>query len=143
MTYLLDVNVLVALAWPVHVHHGAAHVWFRDNHERGWSTCAVTESGFIRVSSNRRATSDARPPAEAAAILRKMCSLSGHSFVSDSVQLSRHAGALQGNVHGSSQVTDVHLILLAKESELCFVTFDKGAAQLANTLDAKVEFLSI
>ena len=29
MVYLLDVNVLIALAWPNHVHHAAAHTWSR------------------------------------------------------------------------------------------------------------------
>ena len=28
MVALLDVNVLVALAWPNHVHHTQAHRWF-------------------------------------------------------------------------------------------------------------------
>ena len=143
MTYLPDVNLLVALAWPVHVHHGAAHAWFRDHHERGWSTCGITESGFIRVSSNRKVTPDARPPAEAAEILTRMCSLSGHSFVSDSVQLSQHVESLRGNVHGSAQVTDLHLILVARQNDLRFVTFDRGAAQLADTLRVGVDLLSI
>lgn len=28
---LLDVNVLVALAWPSHIQHGLAHRWFVRN----------------------------------------------------------------------------------------------------------------
>jgi hypothetical protein len=28
---LLDVNVLLALAWPTHVYHLAAHRWFAEN----------------------------------------------------------------------------------------------------------------
>jgi hypothetical protein len=27
-TYLLDVNVLLALSDPMHIHHEAAHRWF-------------------------------------------------------------------------------------------------------------------
>jgi predicted nucleic acid-binding protein len=51
-TALLDVNVLVALFDPDHVHHEVAHDWFADNGPRGWATCPLTESGFVRVVSN-------------------------------------------------------------------------------------------
>lgn len=52
MAALLDVNLLVALAWPNHVHHQAALGWFQRNQAAGWATCPLTESGFVRVSSN-------------------------------------------------------------------------------------------
>lgn len=52
---LLDVNVLVALAWESHVHHVAATTWFDEFAVAGWSTCPITESGFVRVSANPRA----------------------------------------------------------------------------------------
>ena len=31
--HLLDVNVLIALAWPSHAHHEAAHHWFSLGNE--------------------------------------------------------------------------------------------------------------
>jgi len=46
---LLDVNVLLALAWPTHVHHAAAHRWFAENHAMGWATCPLTQLGFVRL----------------------------------------------------------------------------------------------
>ena len=46
---LLDVNVLLALAWPNHVHHAAAHRWFADNRAEGWATCPLTQLGFARL----------------------------------------------------------------------------------------------
>jgi predicted nucleic acid-binding protein len=33
MITLLDVNVLIALAWPNHVHHGIARNWFRKQRD--------------------------------------------------------------------------------------------------------------
>lgn len=33
---LLDVNVLIALAWPTHIHHEAAHAWFNQEQQHGW-----------------------------------------------------------------------------------------------------------
>ena len=50
--YLLDVNVLIALAWPNHPQHATAHGWFGREHSTGWGTCMVTQIGFVRVSSH-------------------------------------------------------------------------------------------
>ena len=49
---LLDVNVLVALFEPEHIHHETAHDWFADESSHGWATCPVTENGFVRVLAN-------------------------------------------------------------------------------------------
>jgi len=35
VSYLLDINVLLALAWPNHVHHGPALTWFAASHATG------------------------------------------------------------------------------------------------------------
>lgn len=131
MSYLLDVNVLLALAWPNHVHHAAARTWFASSHTDGWLTCGVTESGFIRVSSNVRATPDARTPGEAALLLHRICSLTGHEFVSDSMSLADAHQALGEMAHSSSDVTDAHLILIARNARANFVTFDRRAAEIA------------
>jgi hypothetical protein len=34
---LLDVNLLVALFDPDHVHHELAHDWFADQRDAGWA----------------------------------------------------------------------------------------------------------
>ncbi len=52
MVALLDVNVLVALFDPMHVHHEAAHEWFALNRKDRWATCPLTENAFVRVLSN-------------------------------------------------------------------------------------------
>lgn len=131
MSQLLDVNVLVALAWPNHVHHTAARAWFAENHDDGWATCSITESGFIRVASNRRVNPAARPPAEAAIVLHRIRAISGHTFLNDTVQLSQHADELQRWVHSSAQVTDAHLLLLARQHNARLVTFDRGVVAMA------------
>ncbi len=51
---LLDVNVHVAPAWDAHVHHVAAPAVVGAKADDGWSTCPMNESGFVRVSANRR-----------------------------------------------------------------------------------------
>ena len=47
---LLDINVLLALAWPTHVHHAAAHRWFSGSASLAWASCPLTQLGFVRLS---------------------------------------------------------------------------------------------
>src|SRR5271155_419187 len=42
--FLLDVNVLVGLAFPVHVLHQKTHSWFRREPDRLWATCPLTQA---------------------------------------------------------------------------------------------------
>ena len=48
-TYLLDVNVLIALVDPAHVHHEPAHAWFSQQGSTSWATCPMTENGLLRI----------------------------------------------------------------------------------------------
>lgn len=63
---LLDINVLLALAWPNHQNHAAAHGWFARESRHGWATCAFTQLGFVRPSSNPAYPSGAVPPVKTA-----------------------------------------------------------------------------
>ena len=49
MTFLLDVNVLIALIDPGHVAHDNAHEWFAAMGHTAWATCPITENGVIRI----------------------------------------------------------------------------------------------
>ena len=131
MTPLLDVNVLVALAWSTHVHHHRAVAWFSDHMPSTWATAPITQAGFIRVSSNRKVLPDARSPGEAAAVLRAMTDLTGHEFWPDDVDLARQCAATFGRLHGYRQVTDAHLLALATRHGGRLVTFDAAVADLA------------
>ena len=124
-------NVLVALAWPNHVHHGLAHGWFRAHRQDGWATCPLTESGFVRVSSNRRAIPGAATPAEAIALLRRLCRLDGHVFWADDVSPADPAATPFARVVGYRQITDAHLLALALRRGGLLATLDRGLAELA------------
>ena len=56
--YLLDTNVLIALAWPNHVHHREAQTWFA---KKGGSISDLPDyqTGVVRISSNPAFTSQA------------------------------------------------------------------------------------
>jgi toxin-antitoxin system PIN domain toxin len=128
---LLDVNVLVALAWPNHVHHFAAHSWFAEVGRAGFATCPVTQSGFVRVSSNSRAITDARSPREAREILRRITHLPGHIFWADDIEIASNEHIAWERLGSHAQVTDAHLLALALERRGRLATFDRALADLA------------
>ncbi len=143
MIRLLDVNVLVALAWPNHVHHAAAHEWFGAIRDEGWATCSMTETGFVRVSSNPKALPDAVRPVEAIALLQRMRAVPGHQFWKDAVSIADDGTQLANRIVGHRQVADVHLVLLAQKHGGRLATFDRGIVALASgILPESVEHLA-
>ncbi|WP_168207526.1 TA system VapC family ribonuclease toxin [Microlunatus elymi] len=126
MTYLLDVNVLIALTHPGHVHHNAAHAWMDT--VGAWATTPITESGFVRLLMNPRIAGREVTGAEAIELLRGVRGRDGHSFIGDESSLADAAIGLDMLV-GTKQVTDLHLVNLAKINELVFATFDGRIVQ--------------
>lgn len=142
MTHLLDVNVLIALAWPQHVHHAAATEWFGAAHLNGWATTPVTESGFIRVSSNPRVFPDGVTPGQAAELLVRYRLVPGHEFWVDDLSMAEVAVSVDAHVWGSSMVSDAHLAFLAVRRGGTLTTFDRRAGDLARALGADVALLA-
>ncbi|HZU46244.1 MAG TPA: TA system VapC family ribonuclease toxin [Mycobacterium sp.] len=140
---LLDVNVLVALTWPNHVHHQAARRWFDAHSRAGWATTPITELGFVRVSSNKKVIPEAATPATALSVLRSLCALPGHEFWTDGARLVDPPFAVD-RIGAHQQLTDVHLAALAVSRKGKLVTFDRGIAQaLPPTSQAVVEVLPV
>lgn len=140
---LLDVNVLIALAWPNHVHHDATRRWFEASSSAGWATTPVTELGFVRVSSNKRVIPDAATPATALDVLRRLCALPGHEFWPDDMRLVDPPFAVD-RVGAHPQLTDVHLAALAVARKGTLVTFDRGISKALHPGDqAVVELLPV
>jgi toxin-antitoxin system PIN domain toxin len=135
---LLDVNALVALVWDTHIHHTAIRRWFAANSAQGWATCPVTESGFVRVSSNSKALPAAISTAAAREVLAAMRRVGSHRFLQDDVSMvDPDVPATSGH----RQVTDAHLLTLARRRGVPLVTFDAGLAGLAG--DRDVELLTV
>ena len=126
MVGLLDVNVLVALAWPTHVHHDAAHRWFGRGSRTGWATCPATQAGFVRVLSNPSFSPDALTPGEAFAHLARIVGVTGHVFWPDDTTLVGSRFLAEDKLVGYRQVTDAHLLAIALRHGGTLVTFDRG-----------------
>lgn len=122
---LLDVNVLVALFDPDHIHHDTAHDWFADSREAGWATCPLTENGVVRILSNPRYSPTAEPPARIVKRLRTFCASGHHVFWADDVSLRDDRRFVADAPVSHRQITDIYLLGLAKQHGSRLATFDR------------------
>ena len=143
MVSLLDVNLLIALAWPNHVHHRPALRWFDRNQKDGWATCPQTQSGFVRVSSNAHILPGARSPREALAVLRRIVALPNHVFWSDDISIAATEFVDETKLHGHRQVTDIHLLAVALRHEGRVATLDRGIMHLVPAAYVAADVVSI
>jgi toxin-antitoxin system PIN domain toxin len=132
---LLDVNALVALAWDSHIHHARVREWFAANASSGWATCPITESGFVRVSTNPKVLPSPIGVADARRVLAALRAAQGHRFLVDDVSLVDDDIP---TIAGYRQVTDAHLLTLARRRGVRLVTFDTATAALADGRDVEV-----
>lgn len=125
MRALLDVNALVALMDPEHIHHAAILEWLTrgENLQHGFATCAITQVGLIRVVSNKVYH---RPfdTHEAATQLEQM-TRKGHRYLGIPAPCE---GAIRWKSTTSSRSTDALLLATAVAHGCRLVTFDGGIA---------------
>lgn len=127
MIHLLDVNVLIALFDPAHIHHDAAHSWFGSHAASGWATCPITQNGFVRVIANPGYPGRATTVADAVDRLRTFtASSSDHVFWPDNVSILEPAAVDPKHLSGHREVTDAYLLALAVRHGGAFVTFDRS-----------------
>jgi len=126
--WLPDANVLLALAWPNHQYHAAAHAWFGREARKGWATCAFTQLAFVRLSSNPTYAPRPVTPFEACRLLAQWTARTEHAFWGEEPPPvpADFARAL-----GFQQVNDSYLLRLAEHHRGTVVTFDARLRALA------------
>jgi uncharacterized protein len=122
-TYLLDVNLLLALSDPMHVHHEAVHRWFADRGHQSWATCPITENGFVRIASHPNYPNRPGDVVAVLAILRMLCEAQGHQFWEEDVSI---LDILEpGAIVTHAQITDVYLAGMAVHKNGRLATLDQ------------------
>ncbi|PRD42886.1 VapC toxin family PIN domain ribonuclease [Phyllobacterium phragmitis] len=125
MTFLLDVNVLIALIDPGHVAHDDAHNWFASTGQPSWATSPITENGVIRIIGSPKYPNSPGSPSVVAEIVSKLRVLSGHNFWPDDVSLVGTHDIDPAKILTSAQITDTYLLALAKAHGGQLATFDR------------------
>jgi toxin-antitoxin system PIN domain toxin len=125
MTFLLDVSVLVSLAVFDHEFHGRAADWLNGLAEGGppdLATCSITELGFVRVLAQAPQYGFTVTQARQQLIRIKANPEAHFTFLGDGNDVSK----LPSWVKTPKQVTDGHLVQLARTNGAKLATFDRG-----------------
>ena len=123
MRALLDVNVLIALLDPDHIHHQRATDWLKQEIQYGWASCPITQNGCLRIMA-QPAYPNSTPVASIAERLQRATSHDSHCFWPDDISLLDGDDVDWRRMIGHRQVTDVYLLALAAKQRGRFVTFD-------------------
>ncbi|MFM7547376.1 MAG: TA system VapC family ribonuclease toxin [Cyanobacteriota bacterium] len=122
---LLDVNVLIALVDPRHVHHGLAHSWFASSAPSTWATCPITENAVLRILGNPRYPNSPGPPAVVAPLLQGVLHHPRHRFWPDGLSMLQDDSVAHDRLLESGQLTDAYLLALAVHHGGTLVTLDR------------------
>jgi uncharacterized protein len=125
VTFLLDVNLLIALIDPTHVGHDAAHRWFVATGAASWATCPLTENGVIRIVGHPRYPNSSGSPAAVAPLLARLRALPGHVFWTDDLSVVDSDLIDAARIATSAQVTDTYLLALATANDGQLATLDR------------------
>jgi uncharacterized protein len=114
MSWMLDVNLILASRWTTHPDHPAVKAWLDS--AGPFHTTAITELGFIRISLSPAYRAGW---AETQESLRKLHGRPGYRFLADDID----GTALPET--GSKDTTDAHLVALARRHGLKLATLDQ------------------
>src|SRR4051812_28646194 len=101
--YLLDSNILIALATPEHSLNSRAAEWFRQGHR--FATCPITQGSLVRFHLRVGVQANVE---SARLLLKSICGLPRHEFWADDAS---YLDLPIVGIVGHRQVTDAYLVL--------------------------------
>lgn len=131
MTFLLDVNVLIAVIDPLHIDHDRTTAWFQAQGRQSWATCPFTQSGVLRIVGYPKYLNTPGSPAIVAEVLRRLCALDGHQFWADDLSLIDTPNVNTTKLLKSDQITDTYLLALAAVKGGRLATLDRKLSTVA------------
>lgn len=125
MTYLLDVNVLIALMDSAHVHNPSALQWFSTHGRHAWATCPLTENAVLRIVGQPSYPNYFGNPSLVAERVAQFVARPDHHFWPDDISLLDARKFDLNRLLNASQVTDSYLLALAIAHGGQLATFDR------------------
>ncbi len=117
MSYLLDVNSLIAMGYKKHEFHQRVTLWAKG---KNLLTCSISEIGFVRVLSGLP-EADVTP-----SLCRQLLAQMKVDWKMQLLPDHRSAETLPDWVRRAKQVTDGHLLDLAQANTAQLATTDAG-----------------
>jgi toxin-antitoxin system PIN domain toxin len=122
---LFDVNLLIAMFQPDHVHYQRAHEWWEAHQDDGWASCPLTQNGFVRILSQPKYPKSISVDA-ALDLLQRATSTDVHAFWPDDISLLDTQRIDRTRILGPKQLTDIYLLALAVKNGRRLATFDRA-----------------
>jgi hypothetical protein len=121
MTFLLDVNALLALGFAHHEFHDRVARWVKAEGFPALATCSITELGFVRVLSQAPVYGFTVAEVRDALLRLKRSKVLPFIFVQDDHDISH----LPNWAKTPKQTTDGHLVRLAEAHGAVLATLDQ------------------
>ena len=128
--FLLNVNVLIAATWPAHQAHERVQQWLAAHAREGWATCPLTESAFVRITSNPAFSPNALTVADALDLLRANLGHPSHRFREDDIPFLQSVETFDDRLVGYRQVSDAYLLERAIHKRSKLATLDRAILSL-------------
>jgi len=122
--YLPDVNALLALLDPLHLHHEAAHRWYAACSPLRLVLCSHVVNGVIRVASQPRYPNPLGTCGRVREILKRFVEGANPAFCESDVSLLDDRVLARPDELTPSRAGDLYLLALAVANGSKFATFD-------------------
>ena len=122
MTYLLDVNALVAVGFINHEFHDRVAAWIQSQNSPNLASCSITELGLVRVLAQAPAYGFTVTQARTLLLRLKEARTAPLKFIPDEHDVSH----LPAWVRAPKQITDGHLGKLASANSAVLATLDES-----------------
>jgi hypothetical protein len=129
--YLVDVNLLIALADEEHIHYPIATNWLDAMSDEVWGACAFSQAGFLRIMTNPKLGSYS--VREATEVLISLSRHPRYRFWPIADDWATLAAPFLKRVFGHQQITDAYLLGLVVKGGGVLVTMDAAIKYLAGT----------
>ncbi len=124
-SFLLDVNAVLALLDPMHVHHEAAQQWYVSRSPLRIIFCSHVENGVIRIASRPKYPNCLGTSAKVRDALVKFREQVNVTHCSKEISLLDPKILLKPGLLTPSHVTDLYLLALAAANGIRLATFDR------------------
>jgi toxin-antitoxin system PIN domain toxin len=135
-SYLIDINVWLAMTWDLHTQHEAATGWFESVDDAALLFCRFTMLGLLRLLTNRNVMGDSLVTVREALKLYDQWGEDPRVTLVPEPrgmeQLFRHALAPFSRQSATKAIADCYLVGFAEAIDAGLVTFDRGLAGMAN-----------
>jgi uncharacterized protein len=144
-SFLIDINVWLAMTWSLHPQHIRASVWYVSINNAAFLFCRLTALGFLRLLTNQKVMGDSTVPVgEALKLYERWMQDPRVEFateprgVEDAFRKSLTFFASQS---ATKAIADCYLIGFAEAYGAHLVTFDRGLTSAAQRCDVPVTLI--